>query len=118
MPWTIPNLVLHDKPVRLATMRTHGRRHVFVNCGNPDCYHNAELDVSALPDNVTFGELQPRTLCTVCDHRTSNYGVLLVSRVIAGLTQGPFFGIGAVVAIKLVPDKLAGQAVGHRRIDQ
>src|SRR5882762_5459752 len=44
---------------------------------------------------------------------TSNYSVLLVSRVIAGLTQGPFFGIGAVVAIKLVPDKLAGQAVGQ-----
>ncbi len=22
MPWTIPNLVLHDKPVRLANMRT------------------------------------------------------------------------------------------------
>jgi hypothetical protein len=36
---------------------------------NPDCYHNAELDVSGLPDNVTFGELQRRMLCTVCDHR-------------------------------------------------
>jgi MFS transporter, DHA1 family, inner membrane transport protein len=44
---------------------------------------------------------------------TSNYNVLLVSRVIAGLTQGPFFGIGAVVAMKLVPEKLAGQAVGQ-----
>ena len=43
-------LVLHDKPVPLANMRTHGRRHVFVNCGNPDCYHNAELHVSGLPD--------------------------------------------------------------------
>jgi hypothetical protein len=43
MAWTIPNLVLHDKPV--ANMRTHDRNHVFVNCGNPDCYHNAELDV-------------------------------------------------------------------------
>jgi len=69
MAWTIPNLVLHDKPVRLANMRTHGRRHVFVNCGNPDCYHNAELDVSGLPDNLTFGEVQRRMLCTVCDHR-------------------------------------------------
>ena len=66
MPWTIPNLVLHDKPVRLANMRTHGRNHVFVNCGNPDCYHNAELDVSRFPDNLTFGELQRRMLCTVC----------------------------------------------------
>jgi hypothetical protein len=31
--------------------------------------HNAELDVSRLPDNVTFSDLQPRMLCTVCDHR-------------------------------------------------
>jgi hypothetical protein len=69
MPWTIPNLMLHAKPVPLANMRTHGRRHVFVNCGNPDCYHNAELDVSGLPDNVTFGDLQRRMLCTMCDHR-------------------------------------------------
>ena len=44
---------------------------------------------------------------------TTDYTVLLVSRVIAGLTQGPFYGIGAVVATKLVSDKLAGQAVGQ-----
>ena len=46
MPWTIPNLLLHDKPVPLANMRSHGRKHVFVVCGNPDCHHNAELDVT------------------------------------------------------------------------
>jgi MFS transporter, DHA1 family, inner membrane transport protein len=44
---------------------------------------------------------------------TDSYGVLLVSRVLAGLTQGPFYGIGAVVATKLVSEKLAGQAVGQ-----
>jgi DHA1 family inner membrane transport protein len=44
---------------------------------------------------------------------TASYRVLLISRVIAGLTQGPFYGIGAVVATKLVSDKLAGQAVGQ-----
>jgi MFS transporter, DHA1 family, inner membrane transport protein len=44
---------------------------------------------------------------------TANYALLLFSRVIAGLTQGPFYGIGAVVATKLVSDKLAGQAVGQ-----
>jgi hypothetical protein len=74
MPWTIPNLVLHDKPVRLANMRTHGRNHVFVNCGNPDCHHNAEIDVSGFADNVTYGDLQPRMLCTVCDHRGADVG--------------------------------------------
>src|SRR5712672_2801117 len=44
---------------------------------------------------------------------TTNYTLLLVSRVIAGLTQGPFYGIGAVVATKLVSDRLAGQAIGQ-----
>jgi DHA1 family inner membrane transport protein len=44
---------------------------------------------------------------------TTNYTLLLISRMIAGLTQGPFYGIGAVVATRLVSDKLAGQAVGQ-----
>jgi hypothetical protein len=26
------------------------------------------LDVSGFPDNITFGNLQPRMLCAVCDH--------------------------------------------------
>ncbi|PSW62324.1 MFS transporter [Photobacterium kishitanii] len=42
-----------------------------------------------------------------------NYHLLLVSRVIAGLTQGPFYGIGAVVATNLVAEKMAGRAVGQ-----
>jgi hypothetical protein len=69
MPWTIPNLLLHDKPVPLSNMRSLGRNHVFVVCGNPDCYHNAELEVSRPPDDMTFNDLQPRMLCTVCNHR-------------------------------------------------
>jgi DHA1 family inner membrane transport protein len=44
---------------------------------------------------------------------TTNYTVLLFSRVIAGLTQGPFYGIGAVVATNLVFKNLTGQAVGQ-----
>ncbi len=44
---------------------------------------------------------------------SSSYNVLLLSRVMAGLTQGPFYGIGAVVATKLVSEKMAGQAVGQ-----
>ena len=69
MSWTIPNLVLQNKPVPLGNMRSLGRTHVFVNCGNPDCFHNAELDVSRFPDDMTYNDLQPRLLCTVCDHR-------------------------------------------------
>ena len=44
---------------------------------------------------------------------TTSYTLLLISRVIAGLTQGRIYGIGAVVATKLVSDRLAGQAVGQ-----
>jgi len=49
MPWTIPNLLLHDKPVPLSNMRGHGRNHVFVYCSNPGCHHNAEIDTSGFP---------------------------------------------------------------------
>ena len=42
-----------------------------------------------------------------------NYHLLLISRVVAGLTQGPFYGIGAVVATNLVSEKMAGRAVGQ-----
>jgi hypothetical protein len=54
MPWTVPNLLLYDKPVSLANMRSLGRTHVFAYCSNPGCHHNAVLDVSHLPDDVTF----------------------------------------------------------------
>ncbi len=69
MAWTIPNLLLHDKPVPLANMRSHGRNRVFVSCSNPICHHDAELDVTGFLDDVTFNDLQPRMVCTVCDHR-------------------------------------------------
>ncbi|ELI1809234.1 MFS transporter [Vibrio fluvialis] len=42
-----------------------------------------------------------------------DYFVLMVSRVITGLVQGPFYGIGAVVATNLVSEKMAGRAVGQ-----
>ncbi len=42
-----------------------------------------------------------------------NYHILLVSRIITGLTQGPFYGIGAVVATRMVPASIAGRAVGQ-----
>ena len=72
MPWTIPNLLLQDKPVSLANRQSHGRKRVSICCSNPG--YNAELDVSGLPDNETFGELQRRMLCTMCDHRGADVG--------------------------------------------
>jgi hypothetical protein len=65
MPWTIPNLLLHDKSVPLANMRSLGRNRVFVCCGNPDCRRSVEIDAGGFPDAVTFGDLQPRMLCIV-----------------------------------------------------
>lgn len=44
---------------------------------------------------------------------SDDYLILAISRVLAGLTQGPFYGIGAVVATRMVKDKMAGQAVGQ-----
>ncbi|MPQ70488.1 MULTISPECIES: MFS transporter [unclassified Pseudomonas] len=44
---------------------------------------------------------------------SSDYTTLLISRVVAGLTQGPFYGIGAVVATRMVADNMAGRAVGQ-----
>lgn len=44
---------------------------------------------------------------------TENYDMLLISRLFAGLTQGPFYGIGAVVATKLVSKNMEGQAIGQ-----
>jgi CHASE2 domain len=41
MPWTIPNLLLHDKPVPLSNMRSLGRTRVFVYCSNPNCHQFA-----------------------------------------------------------------------------
>jgi len=46
-----------------------GMRSVLVYCSNPACHHKAEIDASGFPDEVTFGDLQPRMLCTVCNHR-------------------------------------------------
>ncbi len=43
----------------------------------------------------------------------NDYSTLLVSRVVAGVTQGPFYGIGAVVATRLVSENQTGQAVGR-----
>jgi MFS transporter, DHA1 family, inner membrane transport protein len=44
---------------------------------------------------------------------STDFITLMISRTMAGLTQGPFYGIGAVVATRLVSDKMAGQAVGQ-----
>ena len=68
MPWSIKNLMFHDKPVPLSNQRSLGYKKVWVYCSNPNCRHSAVLDVSHMSDEATFNELMPRMLCTVCDH--------------------------------------------------
>ncbi|HXQ05418.1 MAG TPA: hypothetical protein VN831_11780, partial [Bradyrhizobium sp.] len=89
MPWTIPNLLLHDKSVTLSNMRSLGRTRVFVYCSNPDCHHNAEVDVSGFPDDVTFNDLQPRMLCTVCDHRRPELSPVMAASWLIGRALSP-----------------------------
>jgi len=44
---------------------------------------------------------------------SNDYLILAISRILAGLTQGPFYGIGAVVATRMVHERMAGRAVGQ-----
>ncbi|RYF01241.1 MAG: MFS transporter [Comamonadaceae bacterium] len=53
------------------------------------------------------------TVGNLVSANTQDYGVLLVSRVLTGLAQGPFYGIGAVVATRMVSQAMAGRAVGQ-----
>ncbi|WP_216133046.1 MFS transporter [Polynucleobacter sp. es-MAR-4] len=63
--------------------------------------------------NVLLGLMGLFIMGNLVAANTSGYSVLLASCVLAGLTQGPFYGIGAVVATRLVSEKLGGQAVGQ-----
>jgi MFS transporter, DHA1 family, inner membrane transport protein len=62
---------------------------------------------------VLLGLMALFVIGNIISATTSNYSVLLVSRIITGLTQGPFYGIGAVMAAGLVSEKMAGRAVGQ-----
>lgn len=62
---------------------------------------------------VLIGLMLLFTIGNVVSATSHDYAVLLVSRVITGLAQGPFYGIGAVVATRMVPASVAGRAVGQ-----
>ncbi|RPH25531.1 MFS transporter [Buttiauxella warmboldiae] len=63
--------------------------------------------------NVLAGLMVMFIAANLVSALATSYSVLLVSRVLAGLVQGPFYGIGAVVATRLVAESLAGRAVGQ-----
>lgn len=62
--------------------------------------------------NVLAGLMVSFIAANLTSALSTGYPVLLVSRVLAGLVQGPFYGIGAVVATRLVAINLAGRDVG------
>jgi len=49
----------------LGNMRENGVRTLAVYCGALHCHHEAVLDVSAYPDDVTVPAFGPRMVCTV-----------------------------------------------------
>lgn len=63
--------------------------------------------------NVLIGLMAIFIIANLISAFACSYLVLLLSRVIAGLIQGPFYGIGAVVATRLVVPSLAGRSVGQ-----
>ncbi|BBH46085.1 MFS transporter [Pseudomonas sp. KU43P] len=62
---------------------------------------------------VLIGLMVLFTVGNLVSALTNDYGVLLLSRVVTGLAQGPFYGIGAVVATRMVAKDMAGRAVGQ-----
>jgi hypothetical protein len=38
----------------------------------PDCHHNAVIDPSDFPNEITFNDLQPRMVFKIRDHRSAN----------------------------------------------
>lgn len=62
---------------------------------------------------VLLGLMLLFTVGNIVSATTQDYTVLLISRVITGLAQGPFYGIGAVVATRMVPASMTGRAVGQ-----
>jgi len=71
MSWTIKNLAFHDKRVPLTNQRDLGFGKVWC-IAQTRIADTAVLDLSRLPDEITYNDLQPRMLCTVCDHRGAN----------------------------------------------
>ena len=85
-PWSIKNLVFYDKPVPPTNQRSLGYEKVWVYCSNPNCRHSAALDVNHMSDEVTFNELMPRMLCTICDHQGAN---VCTAWHVPGRSDGP-----------------------------
>lgn len=69
MSWTRIDYNPRPKWSDLRSMRLMGVRDVNVYCGNPPrCYHQAKLNLDDWHDDVIFGDLERRMVCTACGH--------------------------------------------------
>ena len=53
-------------PMTLENMRQQGVGSIWVRCGAQWCHHDAVVNVSLYPDNMTVPSFGPRMVCTVC----------------------------------------------------
>jgi len=75
MPWTSPNLLLLSRQSLWAGQHAKSGGPLFVNCGRNRTYHNTDLDVSRLPDDMTFTTYQPTECSAQCaTHRGDDVG--------------------------------------------
>ena len=61
--------------------------------------------------HILIGLMAIVAIGNLCSSLSSQYGMLLVSRLIAGLPHGAFFGVGSIVAEKLAEKGKEAQAV-------
>jgi predicted DNA-binding ribbon-helix-helix protein len=57
----------HGPPMTLGNMRELGMRRLLVSCLNPDCRHEALIDVSDYPDDTEVSSFVRRMRCSKCD---------------------------------------------------
>ncbi|MEH6659075.1 MFS transporter [Leeuwenhoekiella marinoflava] len=63
------------------------------------------------PKKILFSLMIGFTVFNSFSVFASSYGLMLISRLLSGLPHGAFFGVGAVVASRLVPKEKAASAV-------
>ena len=63
------------------------------------------------PKKILFSLMIGFTVFNSFSVFASSYGLMLISRLLSGLPHGSFFGVGAVVASRLVPKEKAASAV-------
>jgi hypothetical protein len=69
MPWSIKNLVSMTSRCPSQTSEASATAKYGCIAATRIVWHSTVLDVSHVSDEITFNELMPHMLCTVCDHR-------------------------------------------------